>query len=504
MVAAMLGKPFMAWQQYVADVILEIAPETGRLAYDEYDLTVPRQSGKSTFVLSKATHRASATKFFGSRQRLVYTAQTRQKAREKWEEDFVADLESSRRFKSKILVHRGNGNEHIRFGNGSRFGIEANTEKAGHGGTLDEAYIDEAFSQVDNRLEQAFGPAMITRVNKQLGVVSTAGWLDASPYLQEKVKLGRALVEQDVRRGTAYFEWSAPEDADPGDVQTWLLCMPALHRLDCPAGCRQHTVTIDAIRAEYDKAVRAGKLPDFRRAYLNQWVPKPLEVELAVVDADQWTACRDRDAQITGRPVFALEVDKDLSMSAIGVSGLCADGVPLIEITSRDGVMDHRPGTGWVVPRFVQLKESFPGLRVMIAAGSQAEALVPDLVEAGIEVFPVKAGDVPAACGMLYDRITGVRVRHLGQTQLTDALAAVRKRDVGDGAWAWGRRKSTEDITTLYAVTLALWGAVGMPVPEASVFFFNDLDNCDKCGEPAGDDAADRNYLCEKCWEEQE
>src|SRR5690349_16076845 len=72
-------KPLMPWQQYVADVGLEINPATGRLAYDEINLTVPRQSGKSTLVEAKATHRCSATGFFGERQRVVYTAQTRLK-----------------------------------------------------------------------------------------------------------------------------------------------------------------------------------------------------------------------------------------------------------------------------------------------------------------------------------------------------------------------------------------------------------------------------------------
>ena len=49
----------------------------------------------------------------------------RQKAREKWEEDYVAELEHSARFRSRVSTHKGNGNEHIRFSNGSRFGIEA-------------------------------------------------------------------------------------------------------------------------------------------------------------------------------------------------------------------------------------------------------------------------------------------------------------------------------------------------------------------------------------------
>ncbi len=282
--SAKLGKPFMPWQQLVADVVLEIDPETGRLAYQEWGLTVPRQSGKSTFVEAKAAHRCSATGFFGGRQQVVYTAQTRQKAREKWEEEFVADLEASRDFRGRIKVHKGNGNEHVRFPNRSKFGLESATEKAGHGTTLDEAFIDEAFAHQDSRLEQAFGPAMITRLNKQLAWISTAGWLDGSPYLQAKVDLGRLVALDGRRHGIAYFEWSAPEDADPGDPATWRACMPALG----------HTITEEAIRAEFEKARDAGKLNEFRRAYLNQWVPKgDAAEEWQVVGKDAWDACEN-------------------------------------------------------------------------------------------------------------------------------------------------------------------------------------------------------------------
>jgi phage terminase large subunit-like protein len=292
----------MPWQQLVADVILEVDPVTGRLAYAEWGLTVPRQSGKSTFVEAKAAHRCSATKFFGGRQHVVYTAQTRLKAREKWEEDFLADLEASRDFRDRIKPHKGNGNEHIRFTNGSRFGLEAVTEKAGHGSTLDEAFIDEAFAHPDSRLEQAFGPAMITRLNKQLAWISTAGWLDASPYLQEKVELGRLVAAEGRQRGIAYFEWSAPGGADPGDPETWLACMPALcpdEPCRCGGGAWRHTITIDAITAEYEKARDAGKLNEFRRAYLNQWVPKAdADEEWRVIPADAWGACAAPGARL--------------------------------------------------------------------------------------------------------------------------------------------------------------------------------------------------------------
>jgi len=49
------------------------------------------------------------------------------------------------------------------------------------------------------------------------------------------------------------------------------------------------------------------------------------------------------------------------------------------------------------------------------------------------------------------------------------ALLGAVKRDLGDGGWAFGRRKSHEqqqaDITPLVAVTNALWG-LSMTQPE--------------------------------------
>jgi len=280
-VARLLGKPFMPHQQLVADVVLEIDPATGCLVYDEWGLLLPRQEGKSTLVEAKAVHRCTATKFFGARQHVVYTAQTRKKALEKWEEDFLPDLEASSYFRNRFKPHKPPGNEHFRFANQSRWGLEAVTDTAGHGSTIDEVYADEAFAHQDWRVEQSLEPAMITRKNKQFGVISTAGWLNGSPYLEAKVAAGRAAVLEDRRSGRAYFEWSAPQDADPGDESVWWLCMPALGR----------TVPVEAIRARYRKALDEGKLNEFRRAYLNQWVPRDSLDEWSVIGRDSWDAC---------------------------------------------------------------------------------------------------------------------------------------------------------------------------------------------------------------------
>src|SRR4051812_42149759 len=90
-VAELLNLRLMPWQRRVLDVALEIDPKTDRLAYREIDLTVPRQSGKTTLLLAVMVHRARAW----DRQRILYSAQTRLDARKKWEDGHVPLLEAS-------------------------------------------------------------------------------------------------------------------------------------------------------------------------------------------------------------------------------------------------------------------------------------------------------------------------------------------------------------------------------------------------------------------------
>ncbi|HEY5985588.1 MAG TPA: terminase family protein [Streptosporangiaceae bacterium] len=455
----------MPWQQYVSDVILEIDPVTGLLVYDEYGMRVPRQSGKSTWVEAKSAHRCSATGFFGPRQHVVYTAQTRQKAREKWEEDFLFDLLASPAFKSRVRPHLGNGNEHIRFPNGSRWGLEAATEKAGHGPTIDNADIDEAFAHQDWRLEQAFGPAMITRLNKQLGWISTAGWLGGSPYLEEKSRIGQLAVLEGRDRGLAYFDWSAPEDADPGDETVWWACMPALG----------YTITVEAVRAEYRKALDRGKLNEFRRAYLNQWVPKDAPDAWQKFSEAVWKARADRGSRIAGRVALGFAVAPDRSSAAIAAAGRRLDGL------GHGELVDHRDGTGWLVGRLLELAGRWdPCVLVMNPAGA-AGAFEKPLLEHRFSTRPgpgerrlmvTGMREYAQACGALADDVVNGTWRHLGQQPLDDAAGSAGTRPLAD-AWAWSWKHSAADISPLEAVTLARHGFAAHGVgaaPEPEVF----------------------------------
>jgi len=437
-----LGRDFMPWQRQVADVALEIDPATNLPAYRTVVLTVPRQSGKSTLLLSVFLQRCMST-FWSStsrpggapgRQRCLYTAQTQKDAREKWEDDYVTDLEASDKLRGRFRVSRASGREQIRFTNGSSVGISASTEKAGHGKVLDLPVVDEAFAQVDDRLDQAFVPAMSTRRQAQLWVVSTAGSPE-SLYLKAKVDAGRRLVENETTSGLAYFEWSAPEDADPDDEDAWARCMPALG----------HTIDLEVVRS----ARLSLSAVEFRRAYLNQWVDR--HAGERVIRADDWNRCYDPESVIDSKLVIALDVALDRQMSAVSAAGRRSDGGTHIQ------VVRHGHGTDWVVPYAVELAKSRRAVAVVLDPSGPAGSLIPDLLAAGVEPVVTTARDMVQACGAFYDAATTTTLRHRRQPPLEQALASARRRELGD-AWAWGRRQSGADITPLVACTLAHWG----------------------------------------------
>lgn len=433
----------MPWQRHVADVALEVNPDTGRLAYREVVLTVPRQSGKTTFLLSLLVQRALG---FKVRQRMLYTAQTRGAARLKWEEEHVKALNESV-FKGDFTVKLQLGHEAIRWKNGSRHGVVPSTSTAGHGETLDLGVIDEAFAQVDSRLEQAFKPAMITRPQPQLWVVSTAG-TEKSVYLRGKVDAGRKRCEADQRSAVAYFEWSAPDDADPEDEEVWWGCMPALG----------HTISPEAIRADYESM----DLSEFRRAYLNQW-PDAAPVKWNVISEKAWTDQIDSSSVLPGRVALGLDQTPNKSHGAIVAFGPNQDDKGHLE------VIDHSVGTGWMLDRVLQLAERWNPVAIVLDAKSPTGSMLADLraglkqrlndgrIEREIPLLTPNINEICQACGWFYDAVRYDRLVHLGDKAMAYALAGATKRMIG-GSWAWDRLSMDEDISPLYAGTLATHG----------------------------------------------
>lgn len=447
-VSAKMGEPFIPWQRAAADVLGEIDPADGTPWYKELLLVGLRQIGKTTLVRAKFTD----TALFTPNATLRYTAQNRTMALARLERDMWGPIAASplrafldanvgRRTKKPGLSGKG-GQEHIAFANGSEWGIDSVKKSSGHGPTLDLGGIDEAFAHADARIEQAMRPAMNNVPHAQLLIASAAG--DASStYLRAKLEAARARLELDLtkplherRSRTALIEYAAPPEADPMDPATWWRCHPALGYL-----------TTEAAFAAAMEGF-ASDLDEFYRAYLGWWpaakVPDPVIPRLA------WNELgRDEDAiDWTGDPVWSIDVAPDRDWAAIGFAAEHPGARAYLE------VVDHEQGTTWCVRRLVQLRSLFGGDVVAIDGAGAAGALVVELEAEGFLVKRLSIRDKVDACGALYDDALSGVLLHGKDPELDNALFSAVKRYT-DGAWTFWRGRSLQDITPLYAVTLA-------------------------------------------------
>lgn len=434
--ARLLERTPLPWQDEVFQGAFEV-DEHGLLWYREVVVVVPRQSGKTTLVVPWGVHRSI---MWPERQHIIYTAQSRIKAREKWMDDQVYLIKRSHFAQfikpNRFGMHEPNlahGEEHIPWVNDSKWGIDAPTETAGHGATLDLGFIDEAFSQQDARVEQAMSPAMITRPDSQKVITSTAGSSKRrSPFLWRKIEMGRNRVSAGLDSRTFYVEYSAEPDADWLDPRVWWATMPALG----------YTQAEEKVAAEADSL---GE-DEFRRAYLCQWGDDMGGDSRIPWDA--WMDCLDSRSQMSSTLTWVIDVSPERSWSAISVAAQREDGRIHIE------TVEKREGTGWVAERMAQLVSAHGGSVYYdhVTTG----ALAPDLRDHGVDAEPIAAQDVKVSAPALYDAVMNDRVVHIGQDELDDALRGAATRKFGDG-WAWARGPSMDDITALVSATLAFW-----------------------------------------------
>jgi hypothetical protein len=423
----------MPWQQQIADIALEVMPD-GTPAFRELNVLVPRQCGKTSLMLAMELHRAL---LWGTPQVIGYTAQTGWDARRKLIDDQVPLLEVSQLASTIKRVYRGAGMESIHFKNSSRIDVMPSTPTAGHGRVINLGIIDEAFSDEDDRREGALLPAMATKRDAQLFVISTAG-TQSSLYLKRKVEQGRAMVDAGIDEGVAYFEYSAGDDDDIDDPATWWRTIPAMG------------LTIDeSVIAHARGTMTEG---EFRRAYLCQWTV----LDEAAIPAKFVARVMDAETAPSGRLSFGIDVAMDRSYSSISVA----------DETGRVELIDHREGVGWVVDRALDLWRKHKGTLV-VDGYSPANSLVDRLEGGGIPVTRYTIRDMTAACGLFYDAVLDDAIRIRPHASLEAAIESAKRKQMASG-WLWSRTVETADLTPLFAATIAYHHATNRRPPETT------------------------------------
>ena len=422
-VARLLGREFMPWQRYVADVAGEIDPGTGLPCYRDVILSVPRQSGKTLLMWAVSADRCIAAWPGGARQTVAWTAQTGSDGRKKWTKDLLPMTRESALSAAVSKITEGMGNEAVEWLSESTINLLSTKTGSGHSLSVDLAMVDELWNDHDERRDQALRPAMSTKSAGQMWSVSTMGNA-ASTAWNRKRDLGRSSVDDDVDSGVCYFEWSSTEDGwDPTDPGSWASFMPALG----------HTITEDVVVAD----LRVMEPDEAKRAYGN--------ITLTIggdrlIPPELWRRVSHRAVEVGEGRGFGLAVTEDRSMAAIAVAD--ADGnVELVE---------HRPGTKWVVDRCDELTDRWGGT-VAVDASGPAGSLAAKL-KAPLEV---KGNGYVRACQAFYDGIVEATIGVRSDPALDAAAGGVVRKNVGD-SFVWSRKSSTADVSPLEAATLAI------------------------------------------------
>lgn len=426
-VAKALRSPFMPWQDQASLVASELADDGPGWAYGTVVVTVPRQAGKTVTSRVAMVHRGLTI----PSHQAWYTAQTREDARRRF-----LDLATHVRHRRCPIrppfttIRLSNGSEGMAWPNDSALRLFAPTEAALHGEALDQVVLDESWAHSEVLGQALLGAAVpggLTRPWFQLWIVSTAG--DASStWLRSFVDAGRAAVESGARSGIAYFETRA----EGPDREQLLDAHPAVG----------HTTTRDRLARLIDAAGA-----DAPRAFGNLW---PDENPSGPFPPGTWSRrAGDVDPPAAGPAAVAIDVAPDRSTAAVAVAWPHGDATAAAVAVAGAGV-------GWVLEHAGRLSTQLHA-PVTYDERSAAAALV-DSWPKTIRTRRMGTRDVTTAAQQLHDAVTGhghaLVVRP--DPTLDVAVAGAVTRPVGD-AWAWGRRTSTADITTLVAVTEACW-----------------------------------------------
>jgi hypothetical protein len=427
------------WQEFVTVNALG-ERDDGQWAAGEVGVEVPRQNGKGGLL----EIRELAGLFLFGEMLLIHSAHefaTAEEALERMVGLLEADSELWKRVRT---VKRSHGQEGIYLKSGQRLRYRTRTRGGGRGWSADWVGLDEAM-HIPEPMHGALMPTLSAMPNPQL-------WYTGSAVDQETMENGVvfARVRERALRASdstlAYFGWSpAIEHPDhvtetqASDPEVWAQGNPGLG------------IRISAEWIQKEQASMAPRTFAVERLGVGDW--PALTVDGAVISATTWLSLRDPASKRDGPVWFAFDVPEDRSGAAICAAGRRTDGLFHVE------VVEHRPGTDWVVGRLEELERKHQPEAILYDHKAPAASLEKQIENAQVSVKPINSSEHAQACGVLFDAVEQRTVRHLGTAETLTAIKGAVKRPLGD-AWAWSRKSSTVDISPLVACTIALWGSV--------------------------------------------
>ncbi len=433
-VAAKVGILFDTWQQGVLYLLLSKRAD-GKYACGEGGLTLSscRQIGK-TYTIGNTAFLLCCAK---PGMKVVWTAHHSRTSDETFTD--LTELAEHNALLAPYVdrVRRANGQQEIRFKNGSRLMFGARERGFGRGlHSVDVEVFDEAQILTQSALDNmvAITNAATDPLIVFLGNPPKPG--DQSEAFSDK--RATALAGAD---GMCYIELAAPDDADPDDHEAWKIANPSYpKRTSETAIMRMRNLLSD---------------DSFRREALGIWDKTDT---VHAIDPNRWKETAAETPDTSGRIGYGIDMAPDRSSLAIGGAIRHDDGSVHIELREFKDVPHH--GTRWAVDWLV---DRWPKTAaVTIDSQSPAMSLLPDLKAAHIRPIITNAGDMGRACGQFLDHLAAGTLTHLPeghQPPLDLAIDGAVTRPIGNsGAVGWNKIATDADISPLVACTLAAYG----------------------------------------------
>lgn len=439
--AALAGLRLDPWQADVLDDVCAESPvRPGRWNTLENCLIVGRQNGKGAVLEAYVL----ACLFLFDDPLIMFSAHRFDTAREMFlriKELIAGCPDLSRRVRRVSEAH---GKEGIELRNGQRIKFHARSEKAARGFSGDKVIMDEAF-RLDSGMMGAVMPTMSARPNPQIVYASSAGWEISEQLGRLRRRAVKAIEAGEPDPSLTFLEWSAPDDTERAkgalaDPALWAQANPAL-------GIR---ISEEFIAAE----LRTMGPVEFARERLgvSDYPPDEEDGGWEVISEADWAKLAvEGEAPRPGeegprRPVFAIDMKPDRSKTAIAAVFRDELGALVVE------VVNHAQGSGWVLPRLVELNGRYEPLGFAVDRRGPAASLIPAMKDAGLPVFELDTGAVADAFGLFMDAVTDTRdLVHLDDEPLSEAVKGAITRPLGDRK-TWDRRGDA-DICPLVAVT---------------------------------------------------
>lgn len=454
--AASAGLHLDEWQKYVLTHGLGM-DRAGEYTARRVSCWVPRQNGKGAIIEALEL----AWLFLLDEELIIHSAHQHRTSKRAYARLEKLIRNTPAMFKRVKAFRQTNGEHEIELHDGRLLQYTTRSRTAVRGFSSPKLVLDEA-QELNSEQIAAIMPTVSAMPNWQIWFFGTppddpAAWVYG---LKEDGEAGRPRL--------AHFDWGVSLVAEaPGtyekaaDIELAYAANPAMG--DAP-GCRIEPETVED---EYRPSGLGVKYPQER---LGAWKPRALEGG-GVIDPRVWAQLVDLESKRVGDVALAVDVTPLRDHASISMFGLRVDGLGHVQ------TVVYGEGVDWVVGKLRDLIAVLDPVAIALdpkgGAGSLLGDLTADVELGGLalsapadpehpdrgDLALPQAYEVAQATGQFIDAVREQKLRHVGQTELTSAVANAKPRPLAD-AVAWGRKQSDVDISPLVSATLARWAFV--------------------------------------------